>query len=71
MSNDNFDRDLIKNSPKEVRDDLNADPITGEPGAHPVGTGVGAAGGAAAGARHRQLARGGPCARAGRHRPGV
>ena len=30
--------------------DANADPITGEPGAHPVGTGVGAAvGGAAAG----------------------
>ncbi|ATO20421.1 hypothetical protein BS636_12475 [Acinetobacter sp. LoGeW2-3] len=50
MSNDNFDRDVIKNSPKDVRDDLNADPITGEPGAHPVGTGIGAAGGAAAGA---------------------
>ena len=31
--------------------DLNPDPITGEPGAHPVGTGLGAlAGGAAAGA---------------------
>lgn len=29
---------------------LNLDPITGEPGAHPVGTGVGATGGAAAGA---------------------
>jgi len=28
----------------------NADPITGEPGAHPVGTGVGAAGGAVTGA---------------------
>lgn len=28
----------------------NADPITGAPGAHPVGTGVGAAGGAMAGA---------------------
>jgi hypothetical protein len=28
----------------------NRDPITGEPGAHPVGTGLGAAGGAAAGA---------------------
>ena len=28
----------------------NADPITGEPGAHPVGTGVGAAGGAITGA---------------------
>src|SRR3954469_1546312 len=31
--------------------DANRDPITGEPGSHPVGTGVGAAvGGAAAGA---------------------
>ena len=31
--------------------DANRDPITGEPGAHPVGTGIGAAvGGAAAGA---------------------
>ncbi|HEX6306796.1 MAG TPA: hypothetical protein VFZ69_01345 [Longimicrobiales bacterium] len=30
--------------------DLNPDPITGEPGAHPVGTGAGAAGGAVAGA---------------------
>ena len=28
----------------------NLDPITGEPGAHPVGTGIGAAGGGAAGA---------------------
>jgi hypothetical protein len=28
----------------------NADPITGEPGAHPVGTGVGAVGGAVTGA---------------------
>ena len=30
--------------------DMNRDPITGEPGAHPVGTGVGATGGAVAGA---------------------
>ena len=29
---------------------MNRDPLTGEPGAHPVGTGVGAAGGAATGA---------------------
>ena len=50
MSNDNIDRDVVKELPKEARDDLNADPITGEPGAHPVGTGVGAAGGAATGA---------------------
>lgn len=28
----------------------NADPITGEPGSHPVGTGVGSTGGAVAGA---------------------
>ena len=30
--------------------DMNRDPITGEPGSHPVGTGFGAAGGATAGA---------------------
>ena len=30
--------------------DLNQDPITGEPGSHPVGTGLGSAGGAATGA---------------------
>ena len=30
--------------------DLNQDPITGEPGSHPVGTGVGSAGGAMTGA---------------------
>ena len=30
--------------------DTNRDPITGEPGSHPVGTGVGSAGGAAVGA---------------------
>ena len=30
--------------------DANRDPITGTPGAHPVGTGVGAAGGGSAGA---------------------
>jgi hypothetical protein len=30
--------------------DMNRDPISGSPGAHPIGTGTGAAGGAAAGA---------------------
>jgi|SRR5687768_18210587 hypothetical protein len=36
---------------KKVEKDANRDPITGEPGAHPVGTGIGAAaGGMAAGA---------------------
>ena len=34
----------------QTRKDENRDPITGEPGAHPVGTGLGAAGGGAAGA---------------------
>ena len=35
----------------DTRDrDMNRDPITGEPGSHPVGTGVGSAGGAMAGA---------------------
>ncbi|AWL28786.1 hypothetical protein DJ533_09495 [Acinetobacter defluvii] len=50
MTNPNIDRDVVKELSKEQRDELNADPITGEPGAHPVGTGVGAAGGAATGA---------------------
>ena len=31
-------------------EDLNLEPITGAPGAHPVGTGVGAAAGGATGA---------------------
>ena len=47
--NDDLERERNKNNP-----DLNPDPITGEKGAHPVGTGIGAAvggvGGAAAGA---------------------
>ena len=30
--------------------DSNPDPITGEPGSHPLGTGIGAASGAATGA---------------------
>ena len=32
------------------REDANRDPLTGEPGSHPIATGVGAAGAAAAGA---------------------
>jgi uncharacterized protein (TIGR02284 family) len=35
---------------REERDNMNRDPITDEPGAHPIGTGVGATGGAVAGA---------------------
>lgn len=35
---------------EEIEKDRNEDPITGEPGAHPVGVGIGTAGGAAAGA---------------------
>ena len=34
----------------DTHGDVNPDPITGEPGAHPVGTGIGAASGAATGA---------------------
>ncbi|MDO9405781.1 MAG: hypothetical protein Q7T87_17250 [Polaromonas sp.] len=34
----------------QPEDHLNRDPITGEPGAHPLGTGLGATGGAVAGA---------------------
>ncbi len=50
MATSDYDRDRIKNAPEQVKKDLNADPITGEPGSHPVGTGVGTVGGAAAGA---------------------
>lgn len=49
-NNDNIDRAAVKEMSDETRHDLNADPITGEPGSHPVGTGVGGIGGAAAGA---------------------
>jgi hypothetical protein len=42
-----------------VTTEVNADPITGEPGSHPVGTGLGAAGAGAAGAAVG-LAVGGP-----------
>ena len=47
---DNIDRSEIKHMSKETKKDLNADMITGEPGSHPVGTGVGGVGGAVAGA---------------------
>ncbi len=46
----NIDRSEVKHMSKETKDDLNADIITGEPGSHPVGTGIGGVGGAAAGA---------------------
>jgi hypothetical protein len=43
--------DMSRNPKGNVPKDANRDPITGEPGAHPVGAGLGAAaGGAAAGA---------------------
>ena len=45
-----MDRDHIKHMSDHAKQELNADPITGEPGSHPVGTGVGTVGGAAAGA---------------------
>lgn len=41
---------MVKKMDKAHEDESNRDPITGEPGAHPVGTGAGAASGAAAGA---------------------
>jgi outer membrane lipoprotein SlyB len=40
----------LRGRPVVAEDGLNLDPISGEPGAHPVGTGVGASGGALAGA---------------------
>ncbi len=45
-----LDRDQIKHMSDSAKADLNADPITGEPGSHPVTTGVGTASGAVAGA---------------------
>ena len=39
----------MKTKDEEARDARNEDPITGEPGSHPVGVGVGTAAGAAAG----------------------
>lgn len=50
MTNEHIDREVVKTLDEQTRADLNADPITGEPGAHPVGTGLGAVGGVAAGA---------------------
>ncbi len=47
---DAIDRSEVKHMSDETKDDLNADMITGEPGSHPVGTGIGGVGGAAAGA---------------------
>lgn len=38
------------NDPNNPNRDMNRDPISGAPGAHPIGTGVGATGGAVAGA---------------------
>jgi len=42
--------DKLKSTTGTVEHDVNRDPLTGEPGSHPVGTGVGAATGAATGA---------------------
>ena len=47
---------LEKQLEKQEARDMNRDPITGEAGAHPVGTGFGAAGGAMAGAAAGALA---------------
>jgi len=45
----NADKNVNKNRPYSVDDDpANRDPISGAPGSHPVGVGVGASGGAAA-----------------------
>jgi phage tail tape-measure protein len=53
-----LDRDQIKHMSEHAKADLNADPITGEAGSHPVTTGVGTASGAVAGAAVGSL--GGP-----------
>jgi uncharacterized protein YcfJ len=54
----NTERDIMVTT-KDMKPDANRDPITGAPGAHPVGTGVGAAlGGMAAGAAAGTVAAG-------------
>ena len=50
MSDSDIDRKEVKEMPEEVQADLNADPITGEPGSHPVETGIAGTGGAVIGA---------------------
>jgi hypothetical protein len=45
-----FTEVTMNTTSKLVIGDMNRDPISGEPGAHPVGTGIGSAGGAAVGA---------------------
>ena len=50
MNDDKKYSSTIRPPPPPRKTDANRDPITGEPGAHPVGTGVGAAGGAVTGA---------------------
>ena len=40
----------MKDEPINKAVDTNPDPLTGAPGSHPVGTGLGSVGGAAAGA---------------------
>lgn len=51
MNTDNTNNTADHHEKELVEQDLNKDPITGEHGSHPVGTGIGtAAGGAAAGA---------------------
>ena len=47
---DGIDGSEVKHMSDESKADLNADPITGAPGSHPVGTAVGGVGGAVAGA---------------------
>ena len=39
----------MDNDRRNDKPDANRDPLTGEPGSHPIGTGIGSAGGAAAG----------------------
>lgn len=48
MRDDTYRENRVTDTPKTA--DANRDPLTGAPGAHPVGTGIGAAGAGAAGA---------------------
>jgi hypothetical protein len=50
MADNVRDREGIDRKGVDPHPDANRDPLTGEPGSHPVGTGIGAGAGAAAGA---------------------
>jgi hypothetical protein len=50
ISTEDMDRHVIQKMSDQAKSDLNADPISGAAGSHPIGTGIGATSGAVVGA---------------------